>query len=93
MKNVIVSIGNSDNKLAQHEWSQFVEQVSVFMKRYSHQQLFFGGSANWEPWQNVAWWVLIADDDAEILKRKLKESKKLFGQDSIAWLEGETLFL
>lgn len=89
MKTIIISIGNSDNKLSQLEWSTFVRRIDSLVGAYQRRRHFFGGSENWQPWQNVAWWVECDEDDARILKRRLTETKVKFQQDSIAWLSGE----
>lgn len=93
MRTVMVSIGNSDNKLTQIEWSVFVAGVADTIQGQAEAIHFFGGAANWMPWQNVAWLFDIKEDNIEILKRGLFFEKQEWRQDSIAYLEGETVFL
>lgn len=93
MKTIMVSIGNSDNKLTQKEWADFVELIDDAIRTGSISVHFMGGAANWMPWQNVAW--LFDCDEAEIdsFKSYFQSTKERYNQDSIAWLEGDTLFL
>lgn len=93
-KTITIQIGNSDDKLTQKEWSDYVEIVKQIVEVYALETHFFGGSSNWQPWQNVAWVIRIfSDDTMESLVRNLKEVRAEYNQDSIAWTEGETKFI
>jgi len=92
MKTIVISIGNSDNKLTQVLWSEFVDDVDTAI-RTSGKIHFFGGAANWMPWQNVAWLFDCDEGEIELLKRYLTQLRKRFNQDSIAYIEGNTEFL
>jgi len=91
MKTICVQIGNSDDKLSQSEWSTFVQHVDSAIRRFAVEVYFFGGAANWMPWQNVAW--VFSCEDTQALKDVLYIERVGFKQDSIAWLEGETQFI
>lgn len=92
MKSVFVSIGNTDNRLTQLEWSNFVRDVEyeIHMQAKVH---FFGGAPNWEPWQNVGWLIDIDESKIRSLKETLIVIRIGYRQNSVAWLEGETKFL
>ena len=84
---VYISIGNSDDKLTQNEWSHFYAWVADRIDRHAwrvHGRWFSDPSS---PWQNAAWCMEIAPHAAESLKRALAESAKTYRQDSIAWAE------
>jgi hypothetical protein len=84
--NVVVSIGNTDNKLTQKEWSDFVAEVNEEIERREVQVHFFGGSPNWTPWQNVAW--ILEINDVALAQRFLGEVQRIrakYRQDS-AWV-------
>lgn len=93
MRTITVSIGNSDNKLTQRQWSEFVNHIDSLIREISAQVHFFGGSPNWERWQNTAWVFDCAREVTPDLKNSLKEYKQMYKQDSIAYIEGETEFL
>ena len=40
---LVVSIGNTDNKLTQQEWSRFVHSVGELLQSYETHRHFFGG--------------------------------------------------
>lgn len=92
MKTVTIQIGNSDNKLAQVDWANYVSEVRRKILRYCYVVHFFGGSSNWENWQNVAWVITGEDDNLALLLVELIEIRIKFQQDSIAWTEGKTQF-
>lgn len=92
---VYISIGNSDDKLSQAEWSTFVSQVDRYIESATdghdgevHGRWF---SASDAPWQNACWCVEFhADDVASTLRGRLPVVAASFGQDSIAWAEVKT---
>lgn len=92
MTTVTIQAGNSDNKLTQGEWHRYVMEVDDVVRRVTDVH-FFGGSPTWAPWQNVAWVVVADKTRLTILSLELNEIRKKFGQDSIAWTQGETTFV
>lgn len=88
---ITVSIGNTDNKLTQQKWNDFVETVEAEIKREGNIH-FFGGAPNWERWQNVAWIVEVGDN-WDVLRKVLSKWCKYYNQDSIFVLEGKAIFL
>lgn len=91
---VYISIGNSDDKLTQREWSDFQAQVQIVLVRLA---IKIHGSWVSDPrdeWQNACWclepWAHLIEETRESLIRLADK----FGQDSIAWAEvKETEFL
>lgn len=88
-----VQIGNTDNKLTQQEWSSFVHEVGLLLSLEVKCMHFFGGSSNWEKWQNTAWIFEIEDNKINNLKFALQTLKIKYKQDSIAWTQGEIEFI
>lgn len=97
-------IGNSDDKLTQAQWSQYVKLVndSVTSEDFSKslRAHFHGLSHGDAPWQNACWVVGLwfeCDDNEPIKKTLLDELtsiRRLFNQDSVAGVAGEeTLFV
>ena len=93
LKTAVVQIGNSDNKLTQDEWHNFVEKVHINIDIWAEKSHFFGGSPNWARWQNVSWVFEIEEKNTPALKKILCNLKEPFKQESIAWLEGDILFI
>ena len=93
MITVTVQIGNSDNKLTQDEWAMYVKEVQRAINYYCPDVHFFGGSPNWERWQNVAGVVNSGDHGLTQLAKRLVEIKEKYRQDSIAWTQGNTAFI
>ena len=95
MKTVTIIIGNSDNKLSQLRWSNFVDAVDKAIATFKGKPQFSGGSHSNAPWQNYAW-VFLLDDEPLVTSsftRQLVELRSRYEQDSVAWIEGETVFV
>ena len=90
--NVYVGIGNSDDKLTQTEWSDFVREVEATLSYFRmHGSWFSRPDARW---QNACWLVEALDpENNEKLKAHLRNLAKRYRQDSIAWAVAETEFL
>lgn len=85
---IYVSIGNSDDKLTQSQWSLFVADVNMLIRTYAetvHGQWF---SAPDSRWQNACWCFVLGEDprDTYALRRNLRLYTHRYGQDSIAWV-------
>lgn len=100
MITVYVSIGNSDDKLTQAEWSSYALDVD----RAVNKAMGYVGSTvhgRWyslpsEPWQNACWCLAWDDELAHIveaLKRSLATIARSYRQDSIAWATATTEFI
>jgi hypothetical protein len=94
-----ITIGNSDDKLTQQEWSDFVAAVGVAVARVARMP---GGGIHgaWlssadRPWQNACWCLQLpaADAHVEILRARLGQLARKYRQDSIAWAESEPQFI
>lgn len=95
---VYISIGNSDDKLSQADWSSYVLDVDrAFDKSVRYEGARVYGrwySPPTEPWQNACWcaeWQLA--HVVEALKRKVASIARAYRQDSITWAVAETEFL
>ena len=91
---VYISIGNSDDKLTQHEWSAYAAAVD---RTFEHAARYEGSRVHgrWyslptEPWQNACWCIEFTDGMDEIVAQYRAELRRLAGvfrQDSIAWVD------
>lgn len=93
MKTITIQIGNSDDKLTQKEWSEFVCEMLNAIHIFSKEIHFGGGSASFEEWQNYAWVFVATKDQIKNLKARIKPIREFYRQDSVAWTEGETDFI
>ena len=82
---IYVSIGNSDDKLSQADWAQYCRSVTaVIYGLASHIHGEWYSLPN-EPFQNAAICFVIREDWTPAVKESLKERRKRYKQDSIAW--------
>lgn len=94
MPTITLQIGNSDDRLPQVRWHEYVEAVRNLVELDPGLAVhFFGAPPNWAPWQNAAW-VFTAEADAlPVLREQLAVLRKRFDQQALSWTEGETTFL
>lgn len=92
---VYISIGNSDDKLTQKEWSNYWGEVSILLKpsdTIGVHGVWLSPSAS--PFQNACFCIEINDSFKAKIRGNLRYVARKFGQDSIAWAEvKETEFL
>lgn len=87
---IYVSIGNSDDKLTQKEWSEFYMDVSVIMSGWADQVHGQWQSLPSSRWQNACWCFDTDEKKAFRMKQELRYVARLYRQDWIAWAEAET---
>ena len=87
---VYISIGNSDDKLSQTEWSAFHGSVAAVIRRGSGRIIGAWVSPSTDPWQNACWCVEVADQMRDWLRGRLANHALAYEQDSIAWAEAPT---
>ena len=92
---VSVQIGNSDDKLTQKEWSEFVQSIGDSIITYKGHIHFCGGSMCQVPWQNFCWVFELENNDmvVDALREQQKRIRVKYRQDSVAWLSGVTRFI
>lgn len=89
----IIQIGNSDDKLSQAQWAFFFNRVDTAVRLRAKQVHFSGTSHPSAAWQNAAWVFEIEEEASLRLYDDMKVFCDLFNQDSIAWTEGNTIFV
>lgn len=90
---VYISIGNSDDKLTQIEWSQYcVEMITrVVSIGYKHGEWY---SVPYSAYQNACWCVEFTTGSSIIEAREVStEIRKKYRQGSIAWAVAQTEFI
>ena len=93
MKTIIIQIGNSDDKLTQIQWHDFVKEVDNWINIWVEEIHFFGCPAAHSPWQNAAWIAEIKETSIRLLLEQLIVVRKHYRQNSIAVTVGETSFV
>lgn len=100
MTTVLVVIGNSDDKLAQVRWADFIQDVEELVTGL---EAFAGVTVHgrWHAypgtrWQNASW-LLQVDERMQPHLADLRDDLRIlcgrYEQDSIAWVTGETEFI
>ena len=90
---VYISIGNSDDRLTQSEWSKFVLDMAAEVTSVGQVHgAWFSQPAS--PWQNACWCIEFpGDKEAAAAKAVASEIRKKYRQDSIAWAIAATEFV
>lgn len=83
-----ILIGNSDDKLTQAEWSQYVGDMQGLIDNWANQVHFAGFARPDAPWQNACWVVEWDTADLPTFNEELAELARAFRQDSIAIVVG-----
>lgn len=89
---ISVMAGNSDNKLTQKEWSNFVGELSNFLSGWQVARHFSGGSEVYAPWQNMCF-VIEVNSVEQVMLDGLKGIREKYRQDSVCVLFGEAQFV
>lgn len=92
-RTVYVSIGNSDDKLAQARWAEFHDKVTTAVRGLALRIYGDWASGSTDAWQNACIAFEIGHETSERLQLDLAELAAEYGQDSIAWAEAETRFI
>lgn len=88
---IYVCIGNSDDKLSQEQWHLFFSHVRTLIERHASQVYGVWHSLPAERWQNACFGFEVRDaDKREFVRMRLGVLAADYGQDWIAWTEGET---
>jgi len=94
MTTVHISIGNSDGKLSHTVWASYWESVDKLLRVDAVTHVYgVWHSLPARQHVNACWAVEIQPEYVEVIKGELRRLARIFGQDSIAWLEGHTEFL
>lgn len=86
-RTVYVSIGNSDDKLTQRQWADFVREVSDQVHRLAVEVHGFWLSPPDYAFQNACFCLEIEPARMVMLRRELAHLCRAYRQDSIAWAE------
>ena len=93
MKTVCIQIENSDDKLSQKEWSEFCEKIEKNCFFNAKEIHFSGCSEGSKPWQNMCIVMNIENNKIDNLKSVITNTRKSYGQTSVAIMIGLTEFI
>lgn len=88
MCTVYATIGNSDDKLSQMDWSAFGSEFVATIRMHAREIHGVWWSAPDTPWQNCCVGFSIAESDMSALQLALTKLREVFKQDAIAWVRG-----
>lgn len=89
-----ITIGNTDNRLTQQEWSAMITDVVMLVLEHTSVVHFAGFSHPSAPYQNACWCVDFANDnDMRNARSALQQVKVRYRQDSIAWATAQVEFI
>lgn len=92
---VHIAIGNTDNRLTQQEWAEFYDAVDQRIRMFveSANGTVHGRwvSPSTAPFQNACW--AFTGGHQESLIEHLSHLAQRFRQESIAWTEGDTVYI
>jgi len=92
MLTAVIQVGNTDDKLGQHDWALFCRRVHTVLRELG--QIHFSGySIPDAVWQNACFVVEIHAAELHQLREGLRRAAADFRQDSIALTTGETGFI
>lgn len=92
--NVYLSIGNSDDKLTQAEWSQFVSHMAAELNSWTCQIHGTWFSRPDDPWQNANWCLEFIDEaHMNQARAEVIRIRRYWRQDSVAWAVAEPEFI
>lgn len=90
---VYVSIGNSDDELAQLEWSAYAATFVAAIKHWAGQIHGIWYSVPDSPYQNACACFEIVASQEPLVKDVLATTARVYRQDSIAWAVATTEFI
>ena len=93
-----ILIGNSDNKLSQQDWSDFVTELKILCRTLvptENEIYFMGGSNSEEDIQNYA--IVLSTKNIifnlNSFYKDLRELRLKYLQESVAVIEGKSKFI
>ena len=86
---VYISIGNSDDRLTQRQWSNFCDDTETVLSGFMKGMHGAWTSTTRDPWQNACWCVEVWPHLVDGAKASLARLAARYGQDSIAWTEAK----
>lgn len=90
---VHIAIGNSDDRLSQRRWAEFVDSVDHLVSDLSEAVHGSWVSGSTSPYQNAAWSVIVSPPARDELRARLVRIAGEFDQESVAWNDANTEFL
>lgn len=93
MTTQIIQIGNSDDKLSQADWSEFIDALGKLLVTHASEIHFMGYSSPTTRWQTCCVVFNLREGLGASLVKELGELARDFRQESIALTMGQTMFI
>ena len=95
IKSMALMIGNTDNKLTQQEWADFVDDFVRKVRSSCTNVHFTGAPPTNSPFQNYCMVISMdgTNSSYNLLMQELTEIREKYRQNSVAVLEGKTRFI
>lgn len=94
MSVIYISIGNSDNKLTQSEWSEFWLDTDEVVQGHATTVHGVWQSSPVSSYQSACWCINVSTErEVSKLATALGRIARKYRQDSIAWAGAETQFI
>ena len=90
---VTINIGNSDNRLSQQEWSEYVNEVHTIVEVMSSEVHFAGGSDCVASRQNACFVATVRADKYPKLEQWITGIRGKFRQEAAAITTGQVRFI
>jgi hypothetical protein len=91
---IYLSVGNSDDKLTQIEWANFITRIRADIVNAAHRVHGQWFSAPDSTWQNACWCLEFASEaEMKIARETIITIRRQYRQDSVAWATAETEFI
>lgn len=84
---IYLGIGNSDNKLTQQEWAEFLRELYDLLHRFPHKIHGWWYSGPAEPWQNAEVGFDLPRSQHADFRAELVALRKKYRQESVSWAE------
>lgn len=93
LKTVTLCIGNSDDKLPQVRWAEYIMAIETMLHKLNADVKFSGFSSPHAKWQNACWVFMLYDHKLPDFKNRVNHIRGEFDQDSAAIVVGDTEFV
>lgn len=90
---IYLAIGNSDDKLSQARWAQYMRDIHLLISLNSTHIFGEWFSAPQSEYQNACYSFSLPKKDVDEFKKQVTQTRKYFSQDSVAWTEKGPEFL
>lgn len=93
MESVTILIGNSDDRLTQEEWSQYIQKIKEVLSYWCTEIHFIGGTSFESQWQTACFVGTVSENNKNKLVLAVSSIRKDFKQNSSAVIFGQVMMV